>query len=39
MADLKAKDLKELFNTWANVMGQNKDYLIELDSHVGDSDL
>lgn len=39
MADLNAKDLKNLFNTWANVMGQNKDYLIELDSHVGDSDL
>jgi dihydroxyacetone kinase-like protein len=36
---LNACDIKKLMQCWAEVMVQNRDYLIELDSHVGDSDL
>mgnify|MGYP000961834968 CR=1 FL=1 len=36
---LQASDLKQIMQHWAEVMGRNRDYLIELDSHVGDSDL
>ena len=36
---LQASDLKKLMQHWAEVMVQNRDYLIDLDSHVGDSDL
>ena len=32
-------DFKELMNRWADVMMRNKDYLINLDSFVGDADL
>ncbi len=36
---LSANDFKKLMQHWAEVMVAHRDYLIELDSHVGDSDL
>ena len=32
-------DIKELFKIWADIMMDNKEYLIDLDSVVGDGDL
>ncbi len=39
MANLNADDLRKLFAVWAAVMEENRAYLIDLDSKVGDSDL
>lgn len=36
---LQANDLKQLMQHWAEIMERNRDYLIKLDSAVGDSDL
>ncbi len=36
---MKADDFKALLSHWADVMKQNRDYLIDLDSVVGDGDL
>jgi dihydroxyacetone kinase-like protein len=39
MATIKARDFKELLAHWAELMEENRDYLIDLDSVVGDGDL
>lgn len=36
---MNAADLRGLMETWARLMAENRDWLIELDSVVGDSDL
>ncbi len=36
---MKADDFKALVSCWAEVMKENRDYLIDLDSVVGDGDL
>ncbi len=36
---MKADDFKALLSGWADVMKQNRDYLIDLDSVMGDGDL
>jgi len=36
---MKADDFKVLVSCWADVMKENRDYLIDLDSVVGDGDL
>jgi dihydroxyacetone kinase-like protein len=36
---MKADDFKALISYWADVMKENRDYLIDLDSVVGDGDL
>ena len=36
---MNATDLRALLARWADVMAQKRDWLIELDSVVGDSDL
>lgn len=37
--NLTVKEFKKLFSMWADTMAANKDYLINLDSIVGDGDL
>ena len=36
---MNAADLRKLIQVWAELMAENRDWLIELDSVVGDSDL
>ena len=36
---MRANDLKRLLRVWADLMTENRTYLIDLDSVVGDGDL